>query len=127
MVNYGKWLTADESRVAGWYHSPITQGPEPKPIRTGATLHSLCVTKGRLATYKLFVRVFGGKHDADLNRRHPYTSSVLKFVSLYSIMLQSFTGRGHCLVMDSAHMGDVMALIGRHVWKVNMVGTCQTN
>ena len=42
-------------------------------------------------------------------------------------MLQSFTGKGHCLVMDSAYMGDVMALIGRHVWKINMVGTCQSN
>ena len=27
MVNFGKWITADESRVAGWYHSVITCGP----------------------------------------------------------------------------------------------------
>ena len=27
MVNFGKWITADESRVAGWYHSTITCGP----------------------------------------------------------------------------------------------------
>ena len=68
MVNFGKWLTADESRVAGWYKSCMTQGPEPKPIRTGATLHSLCVTEGKLSTYELFVRVYGGKQDGDLNR-----------------------------------------------------------
>jgi hypothetical protein len=43
---HGKWVTVDESRVAGWYHSCITIGPEPKPIRTGATIHSLCVTHG---------------------------------------------------------------------------------
>ena len=67
LVTFGKWVTADESRVAGWYHSPMTVGPEPKPIRTGATMHSLCVTKGRLRTYKLFVRVYGGRADTDLN------------------------------------------------------------
>ena len=34
-VVFGRcWLTFefDESRVAGWYHSPIAQGPDPKPI-----------------------------------------------------------------------------------------------
>ena len=42
-------------------------------------------------------------------------------------MLASFMGRGHCLVMDSAYMGDVMALIGRFVWMINMIGTVQSN
>jgi hypothetical protein len=55
IVNFGRCVTADESRAAGWYHSPMTLGPEPKPIQTGATLHSLCVSYGDLATYKLFV------------------------------------------------------------------------
>ena len=32
-----------ESRATGWPHSPITMGPEPKAIRSGATLHSMCV------------------------------------------------------------------------------------
>ena len=59
LVRFGRDVTADESRVAGWYHSPMTMGPEPKPIRTGATLHTLCVTKGALRTYKLFVRAYG--------------------------------------------------------------------
>ena len=53
IVNFGKWLTMDESRVAGWYKSMMTCGPEPKPIRTGATLHTLCITHGPLATFKL--------------------------------------------------------------------------
>jgi hypothetical protein len=48
-IEFGKWLTFDESRVAGWYHSPITQGPDPKPIRTGATIHSLAI---RTATWR---------------------------------------------------------------------------
>jgi hypothetical protein len=29
--------------------------------------------------------------------------------------------------MDSAYMGDIMGLIGRHVWKMNFVGTCQND
>jgi hypothetical protein len=32
VVSFSQWLTADESRVAGWYQSGITIGPEPKPI-----------------------------------------------------------------------------------------------
>ena len=126
IVTFGKWLTADESRVAGWYHLVITEGPLPKPCRTGATLHSLCVTEGPLRTYKLFVRAFGGKTDMDMNKQHPNLTELGKSVTLYSIMLKPFFGRGHCLVMDSAYMGDSMALIGRHIWKINMVGTVQT-
>ena len=60
-VKFGKWMTADESRAAGWYHSVCTVGPEPKPIRTGCTLHTLCVTHGDLASYKLYARCYGGK------------------------------------------------------------------
>ena len=48
----GKALTHDESRIAGWYKSAMTIGPEPKPIRTGATLHTLAVTYGMLAGYE---------------------------------------------------------------------------
>jgi hypothetical protein len=46
IVNPWRWITTDESRVAGWYHSVMTIGPDPKPIRTGATLHTACITKG---------------------------------------------------------------------------------
>jgi hypothetical protein len=28
IVNPGKWITTDENRVAGWYHSAMTIGPE---------------------------------------------------------------------------------------------------
>ena len=67
LMNFGKCMTADESRVAGWYHSPITMGPEPKPICTRCTLHTLYVTYGILATYKLFAQVYGGKMDSALD------------------------------------------------------------
>ncbi len=54
-VKFGQWLTLNKSCVAGWYHSPITQGPDPKPIWTGATIHSLAITHGDLALYKVHV------------------------------------------------------------------------
>ena len=34
---------------------------------------------------------------------------------------------GHCATMDSAYMDDIMALIGSHRWKINMVGIAQEN
>jgi hypothetical protein len=70
VVIFGRRLTMDESHTPGWYNGPITQGPEPKPIRTGATMHTVCVTDGLLATYKLHAQTFGGKTDEDLQSRH---------------------------------------------------------
>ncbi|KAL7527968.1 hypothetical protein ACHAXR_007787 [Thalassiosira sp. AJA248-18] len=127
-VNFGRWITADESRVAGWYKSGITIGPEPKPIRTGATIHSICVTHGNLRTYKLHCWVYGGKHDEGLNHVHHNTAITQKWVNLYDEMLEEFKGMGMCM-MDSAYMGDVMVMgqIGREVWEMNFVGTCQAD
>jgi hypothetical protein len=48
-------------------------------------------------------------------------------VKLYAIMLETFKGEGRCVTMDSAYMGDIMAQIGRHEWKFNMVGTTSEN
>ena len=127
IMTFGRWVTADESRVAGWYHSPMTIGPEPKPIRTGATLHTLCVTKGPLRTYKPFARAYGGKTDGDLDGVNEHTVTTQKWVNLYDIMLDPFKDMGCCCTMDSAYMGDIMAQIGRHEWKINMVGTSQEN
>ncbi|KAL3765170.1 hypothetical protein ACHAW5_008589 [Stephanodiscus triporus] len=112
-VIFGRRLTMDESRTPGWYHGPIMQGPEPKPVRTGATMHTVCVTDGPLATYKLHARTFGGKSDEDLQSRHINVVTTQKW--------------GHCVTMDSAYMGDIMAQIGREEWKMNMVGTAQSN
>jgi hypothetical protein len=127
IVNFGKWITTDESRVAGWYHSVMTIGPEPKPIRTGATLHTVCVTHGPLSTYKLFARVYGGKYDKDIDRHNKNTVTKLKMVSLYDFMLDPFKHNGHCVVMDLAYMSDAMCQVGREEWKINMVDTCQTD
>jgi hypothetical protein len=125
IVNPGKWITTDESRVAGWYHSVMTIGPEPKLIRTGATLHTVCITNGPLSTYKLFARVYGGKGDEDINIYNEHTATKLKMVSLYDLMLDPFKGVGHCVVMDSAYMEDAMCQVGRAEWGINMVGTVQ--
>ena len=124
---FGCWLTFDKSRVASWYHSPITQGPDPKPIRTGATIHSLVITHGDLASYKVHVRVFGGATDGDLGKENVNTVTTQKWVNLLSLMLDSFRNNGHCVTMDSAYMGNIMVMIGRGVWRINMVGTAQAN
>ncbi|KAL7527926.1 hypothetical protein ACHAXR_002197 [Thalassiosira sp. AJA248-18] len=126
-VNFGRWNTTDERRVAGWYKSGITIGPEPKPIQTGATIHSICVTHGNLRTYKLHCRVYGGKHDEGLNHQHHNTANTQKWVNLYDEMLEEFKGIGMCMTMDSAYMGDIMGQIWREVWCMNFVGTCQKN
>jgi hypothetical protein len=40
-------------------------------------------------------------------------------------MLAPFKYNGHCVVMDSAYMGDAMCQVGREEWFINMVGTVQ--
>jgi hypothetical protein len=105
----------------------MTVGPEPKPIQTGVTLHTVCITNGPLSTYKLFARVYGGKYDWDIDRHIKNTVTKLKMVSLYDFMLDPFKNKGHCVVMDSAYMSDSMCQVGREEWKINMVGTCQTD
>jgi hypothetical protein len=42
-------------------------------------------------------------------------------------MLDPFKHNGHCVAMDSAYMSDAMCQVGREEWKINMVGTCQTD
>ena len=42
-------------------------------------------------------------------------------------MLKAFKYKGHCAIIDSAYMGDVMSLVGQEYWGVNMVRTCQTD
>ena len=59
--------------------------------------------------------------------RHSHTAGQQKFVNLFEIMLAQFRGKGHHATCDLAYMGDIMALIARNVWKINMVGTIQAN
>jgi hypothetical protein len=78
-------------------------------------------------SYKLQVRVFGRKTDKDLGRRNDHTLGIQKWVNLLSLMLDDFKGKGHCMTMDSAYMGNIMAMIGHEVWGINLVGTAQAN
>jgi hypothetical protein len=71
--------------------------------------------------------VYGGKSDQDINKHNKNTVTKLKMVSLYDFMLESFKHKGHCVVMDSAYMGDAMCQVGREEWGMNMVGTCHTD
>jgi hypothetical protein len=105
----------------------MTIGPEPKLIRTGATLHTVCVTEGPISTYKLFARVYGGKSDEDINVHNPHTVTKLKMIHLYDLMLDPLKHKGHCVVMDSAYMGDAMCQVGYEEWDINMVGTVQSS
>ena len=50
-----------------------------------------------------------------------------KWVNLMSVLLDEYKGHGHCVMMDSAYIGNIMAQIGRNEWKINMVGTAQSN
>ena len=126
-IKFGKDLTYDESRCAGWYPGPIVIGPEPKPIRTGATIHSMCVTKGPLGTYMLHVRVYGGKNDTDLRKITRTVGTQQVFIKLLEIFLRPFMGRGCCATMDSAYIGELLAQVATNAWKINVVGTTQCN
>ena len=77
IISFGCWLIADEIRLAGWYHSVMTIGPDPKPIGTCMTIHhQLCVTYGPLRTYKVFVKAYRGRIDEDLEVRHNNTANL---------------------------------------------------
>jgi hypothetical protein len=71
--------------------------------------------------------VYGGKGDEDINVHNEHTATKLKMVSLYDLMLDPFKDVGHCVVMDSAYMGDAMCQVGRAEWGINMVGTVQSS
>jgi hypothetical protein len=103
------------------------QGPDPKPIHTGATIHSLAITHSNLTSYKVHVCVFGGATDSNLGKENENTVTTQKWVILLLLMLDNLKNKGHCITMDSTYMGDIMAMIGHDVWCINMVGTAQAN
>ena len=72
----------------------MTCGPKPKSIRTGATLNTLCITNGPLATFKVHARVYGGANDDYLQGIHKYAPNLQNWINLYNLMLQPFKGKG---------------------------------
>jgi hypothetical protein len=111
----------------GWYHSPIMQGPDPKPICTGATINLLVISHNDLTSYNVHIHVFGRAMDGNLNKANENTITTQKWVHLLQLMLDNFKNKGHCITMDSPYMGNIMAMIGRNMWGINMVGKAQAN
>ena len=120
-VRGGRGITMDESRVAGWYHSGMTVGPEPKPVRTGATAHTVCVTKGKFSRFLLLWRTYGGRTDEALS-----DPGVGKWIQLMDIILKPWYGKGHIVTMDSAYVSEKWM---DHAMQkgLNVVGTFQWN
>ena len=52
---------------------------------------------------------------------------IQKWVKPMLLLLDNFKGKGRCFTIDSIYMGDIMAQIGCEEWKLNMVGTAQSN
>jgi hypothetical protein len=55
------------------------------------------------------------------------TITTQKWVNLLSLMLNNSKNKGHCITMDSAYMGNIMAMIDHDVWHINMVGMARAN
>jgi hypothetical protein len=105
-------MTHNKSCIAGWYKSEITCRPEPKPIRTGATLHSMAVLFGPLAGCKLHACAFGSKNDGNLGMVHKNCVLIQKWINLMSLMLDDYKGQGQYVTMDLAYMSDIIAQVG---------------
>ena len=61
----------------------------------------------------------------DLDKRHVNTAGTQKYVNLFDDLLAAFRGKGHCVTMDSAYMGDIMAQILREEWEINAAEQCR--
>jgi hypothetical protein len=125
-VTPGRAITMDESRVAGWYHSGITCGPEPKPVRTGATAHTVCVTNGKFARFLLAWRIYGGRNDEGLSAPVSGSQGRGKWIQLFDELVKPWYGKGHIVTMDSAYMSEKWM---DHAMSrgLNTVGTFQRN
>ena len=114
-VMFGCWLTFDKSCVLGWYHSPIMLGPDQKLICAGAAIHLLVVMQGDLVSYKVHLCVFGGAMEGDFGKSNDSIITTQKWTNQLLLILDNSTYKGNCITMDSAYIGDIMAMIGYHV------------
>ena len=62
-----------------------------------------------------------------IQRWNEHTTKEAKFMNLFDIIQSSFCGKGHHVTCDSDYMGDIMAQISWNIWRINMVGTTQSN
>ena len=86
------------------------------------------MTHDDLASYKIYARCYGGKPDNNLSnvcRVNILTDQ--KWINLYEMMLKPFNSNGHCVIYDSAYVGDIIAQVAYNEWRINSVGTIQSN
>ena len=117
MVLPGRDLCMDESRVPGWYHSAMTLGPDPKPVRTGSTAHTICVGQGPLMRFLMAWRTYGGRTDEGLA-----SLDTGKWIQLFDTMVKPWIGKGHVVTLDSAYNSEKLIDQAR-VKGVNVVRT----
>ena len=55
------------------------------------------------------------------------TGTVQNFINLLSLFLEDFKSRGCHVVCDLAYMGELLAMVARDVWLINIIGTTQIN
>jgi hypothetical protein len=56
-----------------------------------------------------------------------YTGTTQNTINFLDIVFQEFKERSHYCMMDSTYMGDLMGLVGRTIWLMNLLKTCQAN
>ena len=110
-IKFRKCLTFDKSCTAGWYHRCINIGPKPKPIQTRATMYSMGVIEGPMRHYMLKVHTYCGATDKDLCKKINNVGTVQKNINLLELFLWNFIGRLCSCTMDSAYMGQQLAMI----------------
>jgi hypothetical protein len=85
----GMALTHDKSHIAGWYKSKITCGPEPKPIQTCMTPHSMALLFGILLQDINFTRVYSAGRTMKI-WCYDNCASIQKWINLMSLMLGEY-------------------------------------
>ena len=72
------------------YCFTCTIGPDPKPICTGTTLHSIAVTHGKLQFYKLYAHTYdGGISNCNLKGWYEHTEIEQQLVNLFDLTMIS--------------------------------------
>ena len=127
MTDFGKWLTADESGVCQLSSFTHHSRSRAKTHSNGCNLSLTLCHRMKIINSQTVCSCVWWQEGLQLEQTKSQCSKRQRRAALHPIVIESFIRQGHHLVMGSTCMGDVMALIGRHVWQIGMVGTCQSN